>query len=168
MGKAARTLAMAGMALVAGATIGTSPAAAATQSASGATVRQSAAQQTDQSRDRVVGYYRTLRRCEMAGWIGERHGRWDEYDCSRVRRGFRWGSWALEAQWDRRGNGGNHGGDNHGRDNDGHDNGRDNGGRDNGRDNDGHDNGRDNDGHDNGRDNGGRDNGRDNGGRGNR
>jgi hypothetical protein len=46
----------------------------------------------------VAGYYRTLRGCERAGWIGERFDRWRDYDCDRVRYGYRRGYWALEVE----------------------------------------------------------------------
>ena len=126
MGKATRSLAMAGMALIAGATVGAGPAMASAPIAQapsvlGATVStQVAVKQVQvQSRDRVVGYYRTLRSCDHAGRLGERRGRWDSYDCDRVRHGFRRGWWALEVRW-------GHGNGGHG--NGGHGNGGHNGG----------------------------------------
>ena len=122
MSKATRMLAMTGMALVAGATMAAGPAAASTSTAQGTTsATQSAAQQSDRHRDRewVEGYYRTRFQCERVGRIGERFDRWDDYECDRVRRGFRI-LWRLEVErywhggdWD------NHGGNWDNDDNDG-------------------------------------------------
>jgi hypothetical protein len=149
MGKATRTLAMAGMALIAGVTVGAGPAMASAPSASApsATVSTQVAVKQVQSRDRVVGYYRTLRSCDHAGRLGERRGRWDSYDCSRVRHGIRRGWWSLEVQWGNHGNGGNNNG-NGGHNNGGHGNGgHNNGGHGNGgHNNGGHGNGGHNDG----------------------
>ena len=109
MNKATRMLTMLGMGLVAGATIGAGPAVAA-DSTSPAPKASTAtkAQQHDRDRDRVVGFYRSLRACEFAGRIGERFDKWDDYDCERVRFGFRRGFWALEVEQDRWGHGGGH------------------------------------------------------------
>jgi len=107
MSKATRMLAMAGMALVAGATFSACPAAASTSTAQGTTAAKQNTQQTTQAnhgRDRewVAGYFRTRRTCERVGWFGERRDRWDDYDCERVRRGHRV-FWRLEVERDRRG-----------------------------------------------------------------
>jgi hypothetical protein len=103
-------LTMAGMALVAGATFSAGPAAASNSTAQGATAaKQSTQQQADSGRSRewTEGYYRTRRQCEWAGRMGERRDRWDDYECDRVRRGFRT-IWRLEVERDR--HWGNHGG----------------------------------------------------------
>jgi hypothetical protein len=125
-------LAITGMAMIAGATIG-APAMAAAPSAAGTTATATPAAATQAQvqarRDRVVGYYRSRSSCEWAGRIGERRGHWDDYDCSRVHWGFRRGWWALEAQWDNHGNG---------HWNDGHGNGHGNGGHGNGNGHGGH------------------------------
>jgi hypothetical protein len=128
MSKATRMLAMAGMALVAGATFSAGPAAASSSTAQGTTVaKQSTTQKAaaDRGRDWVQGYYRTYGQCNRVGWIGERRGIWDDYDCERVRRGFRT-FYRLEVERDGRGNGhwnnnnnnhhggGHHGGGHHG------------------------------------------------------
>ena len=119
MSKATRMLAMAGMALVAGATFSTTPAAAATSTAQGTTaVKQSTQQKAEANRGRdwIVGYYRTRSQCERVGYIGERFNRWDEHECDPVRRGGRL-FWRLEVEQDWNGGGhwnnGNkhHGGD---------------------------------------------------------
>ena len=102
MSKATRMLAMTGMALVAGVTMAAGPAAASTSTAQGAT---SATQQqqvnTDRGRDRewVAGYFRSRLQCERVGRIGERFDRWDDYECERVRRGFRV-IWRLDVERD--------------------------------------------------------------------
>ncbi|MEU4239172.1 hypothetical protein [Actinoplanes sp. NPDC026619] len=57
------------------------------------------------SGDQVVGFYRTLGSCELAGSFGERAGNWDDHLCSPVRVGVRRGAWALQVasddNWDR-------------------------------------------------------------------
>ena len=50
--------------------------------------------------DEVVGYYRTLRGCELAGQFGERAGDWDDHSCSIIRIGLRRGAWALRVASD--------------------------------------------------------------------
>ena len=107
MSKATRMLAMAGMALVAGATFSAGPAAASTSTAQGTTAAKQSTQQTAEAhrgRDRewVAGYFRTRGQCERFGRYGERRHRWDDYDCERVRRGHRV-FWRLEVERDRRG-----------------------------------------------------------------
>ncbi|WP_202996973.1 hypothetical protein [Paractinoplanes lichenicola] len=44
----------------------------------------------------IVGFYRSLRACQLAGMYGERSGAWDDFDCNAVRVGPRRGAWALE------------------------------------------------------------------------
>ncbi len=122
MTKAIRLLTMAGMGLMASVAIGAGPAQA-TDSGAQSAVKSAAGQATqvqqdrwrdrDRGRDRVVGYYRSLRACEFAGRIGERFDRWEDYDCDYVRFGFRRGAWALEVEqdwnWHRPGHGHGHG-----------------------------------------------------------
>jgi hypothetical protein len=55
----------------------------------------------DDDDEDVVGYFRTLRACERVGRIGEWRDRWEDYDCNRVRWGFRRGFWELEVERDR-------------------------------------------------------------------
>ena len=43
-----------------------------------------------------VGFYRSPRACQLAGYYGERRGAWDDLDCTFVRVGPRRGAWALE------------------------------------------------------------------------
>jgi hypothetical protein len=50
--------------------------------------------------DEVVGYYRTLQGCELAGQYGERAGDWDDHNCSITRIGVRSGAWALQVSSD--------------------------------------------------------------------
>jgi hypothetical protein len=123
-------LAMAGMALVAGATFSAGPAAASTSTAQGTTAAKQSTQQkadTSRSRDWVEGYYRTRGQCERVGRSGEWRNRWDDYDCERVRRGFRT-IWRLEVERDRNWSNGH--GNWNGRDHDrGNWNNRDNDGR---------------------------------------
>lgn len=134
MNRATRMLTLLGMGLMAGATVGAAPALAADTPAPSAGKPSTVQVQKhwDNDRDRVVGYYRTLRACERAGWIGERFNKWEDSDCERVRFGFRRGLWALEVEqnrWQRPGHGHGHspwGGHGHGHGN-GHGNGNGNG-----------------------------------------
>ena len=111
MNKMTRLLTTAGMGLLAGVAFGVGPAQAADASATAtAQAPSSATQQADRHRDRdvVVGYYRSYRACDLAGRIGERFGRWDDYDCDYQHRSFdRRGVFALEVErgwgWNRPG-----------------------------------------------------------------
>ncbi|MBM2617868.1 hypothetical protein JIG36_20125 [Actinoplanes sp. LDG1-06] len=105
-----RILMTAGLGLLAGAAFGVGPAQAADASSAAAAKSQpSRTAQADQHRGRdvVVGYYRSYRACELAGRIGERFGRWNDYDCDYQRRGFKRGLFALEVErgwgWNDRG-----------------------------------------------------------------
>ena len=104
MNKVTRILTTAGLGLLAGVAFGTGPVQAADTSAASAAKAQTGATQADRFRDRdvVVGYYRSYRACDLAGRIGERFGRWDDYDCDFQRRGFHRGKFALEVErgWD--------------------------------------------------------------------
>jgi hypothetical protein len=112
MNKATRILAIAGMALAAGATIGASPAMAASSTTqSGTTVASQS-----QAGDRIVDYFRSYSRCDRAGDAGEWQNRWDDHDCYRVRYGFHRGWYALSVDWN------NHGHNNHGNNNNWHGN----------------------------------------------
>jgi len=105
MKKTVRFLTLAGMGVLAGASLGMGPAQAASaagHNGAGASVQQ---RPNNWGGDDVVGYYRNIRTCLQAGHIGERFGAWDDYDCERVRFGFRRGAWALvvdENDWDNR------------------------------------------------------------------
>jgi len=119
MSKATRTLAMTGMALITGSTLGIGPAAASTSTIQGTGAStQGAQQQAASPRDRIHDYYRSYRQCRWAGQRGEHRGWWYDYDCYRVR----WGQWrgwyALEIQRNRH--------DNNDNDNNNHHNGNNN------------------------------------------
>jgi hypothetical protein len=85
MNKATRLLALTGMALVAGVTMGAGPASAATTTAAKAP-----------SHDRIEGYFHSRLQCERSGRFGEMRDRWDSHDCSPVRFGRHRGDWVLE------------------------------------------------------------------------
>jgi hypothetical protein len=118
MSKAARMFTMLGLGLVAGTTMAAGPAlAAGSADAPVAKPATTTKVQNHWDRDRVVGYFRTRGACEQAGRIGEWRDRWDDYDCERVRFGFKRGLWALEVEQNWRGGshghgpfGGHHGG----------------------------------------------------------
>ena len=102
MNRITRMLTMTGLGLVAGATLMSGPAMAATGAGQGTAQASSSAgtaQGTDG--DRVVGVFRSYRACAVAGRIGERFDRWDEWDCERRGWGFRT-RWLLEVSrdWD--------------------------------------------------------------------
>jgi hypothetical protein len=104
MHKIVRTLTMAGLGLLAGASLG----APALASDSGAkSTGKSSGTQVQQGWDRtyVQGYYRTLRGCKKVGAVGDWAGKWDNPRCFPVRIGFRRGLWALKVQKEWRGNG---------------------------------------------------------------
>jgi len=96
MNRITRMLTMTGLGVVTALTMA-GPAMAATSTGQGATQTSSSAQEQRRDRDRVVGVYRSLRECQFAGRIGERFGKWDDYDCEP--RGFR--RWVLEVSYDR-------------------------------------------------------------------
>lgn len=90
MNRITRMLTMSGLGLVAGATMVAGPAMAATGAGQAAGQSSSSASQAqDNDRDRVVGVYRSYRACVLAGRIGERFDRWDDFDCERRGWGFR-------------------------------------------------------------------------------
>ncbi|MCM4080009.1 hypothetical protein [Paractinoplanes hotanensis] len=110
MSKTARMFTMLGLGLMAGATIGAGPAlAAGSADASAAKPATTTKVQKHGDRDRVAGYFRTRSACERVGRIGEWRDRWDDYDCDRVRFGFKRGLWALEVEQNWRGGGRGHG-----------------------------------------------------------
>jgi hypothetical protein len=102
MNRIARLLAMSGLGLGAALAIGAGPAqaaTAATQAGAHSTSVQAGGHWSSDDDD-VVGYFRTRSGCERVGEIGEHRGRWDDYDCSRVRFGFNRGAWVLEVSSD--------------------------------------------------------------------
>ena len=91
MNRITRMLTITGLGLFAGLTIGTGPAMAATNTSQSA-VKPSAAAAPG---DHVEGYYDTRDECRMAGRIGERFGRWDDWHCYPARGGWHEGDWVL-------------------------------------------------------------------------
>ena len=102
--KLTRILTMGGFGLLAALATGAGPANASTPTATpeSKTVAHHVQWRADED---VVGYYRNLRDCELAGQFGERAGNWDDHNCSIVRIGPRNGAWALQVasddDWDR-------------------------------------------------------------------
>ncbi|MEV4348863.1 hypothetical protein AB0J83_30775 [Actinoplanes sp. NPDC049596] len=90
MNRITRMIMVSGLGIAAAATLGAGPAMAASgtssSTASQATTNQ--AKHWDDDDERVVGYYRDYRRCVIAGRIGERFDRWDDFECERVGGGF--------------------------------------------------------------------------------
>ncbi|WP_250001514.1 hypothetical protein [Actinoplanes sp. M2I2] len=100
MNKVTRLLTTAGLGLLAGVAFGVGPAQAVEAPATASAQSQTGSTQADRHRGRevTVGYYRSIRACELAGRIGERFGRWNDYDCEFQRRGFHRGTFALEVE----------------------------------------------------------------------
>ncbi len=99
MNRIVQGIAFAGAGLAAGVAMGVGPAQAATTTAHSSIQATTTQAQPRWNDDDVVGYYGTLRRCERVGRIGEWRGRWDDYDCYRVRWGHHRGAWALEVDY---------------------------------------------------------------------
>jgi hypothetical protein len=106
MNKLTRILTMGGFGLLAALTTGAGAAQAATPT-SIPEAKTVASHTQWRAGDEVVGYYRTLRGCELAGRFGERAGDWDDHNCSITRIGLRRGAWALQVSsdddWNQRG-----------------------------------------------------------------
>ncbi|MGX6607351.1 hypothetical protein ACWKSP_35280 [Micromonosporaceae bacterium Da 78-11] len=98
MNKATRALAMAGMAVAAGATIGAGPAFASPSTPSTTESGKTAAAAAD--RGRTVGYFRSANACFRAANINESRSRFLDFECSRVRFGPRRGWVALTVHRD--------------------------------------------------------------------
>src|SRR4051794_28301060 len=97
MNKATRMLAVTGMALMTGLTLGAGPAAAA--SSSSATTASTTKSSAQTQADRRVQYFRSEGACERAGRLGRIHGRWIDWDCDHIRVGFRRGFWVLDVEY---------------------------------------------------------------------
>ncbi|MEU4423919.1 hypothetical protein AB0F81_25085 [Actinoplanes sp. NPDC024001] len=100
MNKVMRTLTMAGLGLLAGASIG-APALATDSGATAAEKPRKSQVQQDFGRERIAGFFRSYRACHQAGRIGDWAGKWDSYDCDPVRFGFRRGMVVLKVERDR-------------------------------------------------------------------
>jgi hypothetical protein len=94
MNRITRMLTITGLGLFAGITIGAGPAMAATNTGQGA-VKSSTTAATAKPGDRVADYYDSRDECRIAGRIGDRLGRWDDWTCVPVRNGWHDGDWAL-------------------------------------------------------------------------
>ena len=108
MSRITRVLAVSGLGLVAGLTLAGPAQASTSTTDNSSTSRASSNWRHDD--DDVVGVYRSYRACDWAGERGERRGRWDSYDCNRVRHGWHRSVWELEVNYDDRGGDWNDGG----------------------------------------------------------
>ena len=101
MNRVTRMLTITGLGLFAGITIGAGPAMAATNTGQSA-VKSSTAGSTAKPGDRVAGYYDSRDECRIAGRIGDRLGRWDDWNCYPVGGGWHDGDWVLvvDYNWD--------------------------------------------------------------------
>lgn len=98
MNSITRMLAVIGIGVAAGVSIGAGPAQAVPGAGHDGTHRvtlSGPAHWNDD--DDVIDYFSSPMQCERVGRFGELRGRWDDYDCSLVRFGFHRGDWALEA-----------------------------------------------------------------------
>jgi hypothetical protein len=104
MNRITRRLAIAGLGLGTALVMGAAPAQAAgtttTTTAATTSGASSSHSVNDWNDDDVVGYFRTLRGCDLVGRIGEARGRWDDYDCSRVGFGSYRRAWELSVSTD--------------------------------------------------------------------
>jgi len=101
MNRITRMLTITGLGVFAGVTIGAGPAMAATNTGQNA-AKPATAGATVRLGDRPAGYYDTRFECNIAGRIGERLGRWDDWNCYPVGGGWHRGDWVLVADynWD--------------------------------------------------------------------
>lgn len=102
MNRISRMLTITGLGLFAGITIGAAPAMAATNTGQAA-AKPSTTNATVKPGERVAGYYDSRDECRMAGRIGDRLGRWDDWDCYPViGGGWHDGDWVLvvDYNWD--------------------------------------------------------------------
>jgi len=103
-----RLLAITGIGLAAGASIGAGTAQAATGAGHDGTHRVAARAGAHWNDDNdIAGYFDSPILCERVGRIGELRDRWDGYNCYPIRFGFHRGAWALEVSYgdDRGGDG---------------------------------------------------------------
>ena len=100
MNSITRFLAITGIGLAAGVSIGAGPAQAAAGAGNDGTHR-AAAQNTAHwnDDDDIMGYFNSPFRCEQVGRIGELRDRWDDHECNPVLFGFHRGYWALEVSY---------------------------------------------------------------------
>ncbi|WP_250002116.1 hypothetical protein [Actinoplanes sp. M2I2] len=96
MNKLTRAITLGGFGVLTALTVGMGPAQAAPAAPASMETKTTASQNVWRGESQVVGFYRSLRACEMAGQYGERAGAWDDHDCSIVRVGPRRGAWALQ------------------------------------------------------------------------
>jgi hypothetical protein len=110
MNRITRMLTVTSLGLFAGITIGAGPAMAAANTGQGA-VMSSTADATAKPGDRVAGYYDSRDECRLAGRIGDRLGRWDDWNCY-PGGGWHDGDWVLvvDYNWHHGGSPFDHGG----------------------------------------------------------
>ena len=96
MNKLTRALTLGGFGVLTALTVGMGPAQAAPAAPAAPESKTTASHNVWRGESQVVGFYRSLRACQLAGIYGERSGAWDDFDCNAVRVGIRRGAWALE------------------------------------------------------------------------
>jgi hypothetical protein len=97
--KTVRMLALTGVAVATGLSLGVAPASATPAAPASASVQ--ADHKNKPSKQRFIGYYRNGFSCEKAGKVGKIHRKWDNFDCDRVRRGIHRNQYSLTASWER-------------------------------------------------------------------
>ena len=96
MNKFTRAVTLGGFGVLTALTVGMGSAQAAPVTPVTPESKTTASQNIWRGESQIVGFYRSLRACQLAGLYGERAGAWDDYDCTVVRVGARRGAWALE------------------------------------------------------------------------
>ncbi|MBU2666368.1 hypothetical protein KOI35_22960 [Actinoplanes bogorensis] len=96
MNKLARAIALGGFSVLTAMTVGMGPAQAAPATPVAPDSKATVTHNVWRGESQIVGFYRSLRACQLAGYFGERRGAWDDFDCTFVRVGLRRGAWALE------------------------------------------------------------------------
>lgn len=96
MNKLTRAITLGGFGALTALTLGMGPAQAAPAAPTAPDSKTTVSQNAWRGESQIVGFYRSLRACRLAGVHGERAGAWDDFDCTVVRVGPRRGAWALE------------------------------------------------------------------------
>jgi len=96
MNKLTRAVTLGGFGVLTALTVGMGPAQAAPVAPVTPDSKTTVSHNVWRGESQIIGFYRSLRACQLAGIYGERAGAWDDYDCTVVRVGARRGAWALE------------------------------------------------------------------------
>lgn len=95
MANVKRLLTVAGMGIIAGATLAAGPVQAAADTSQSSTTKSATTQQARWGSNQIVGYYSNFWSCQQAGAVGSRFGAWGDFACQQVALGIRTGAFAL-------------------------------------------------------------------------